>query len=91
MANKPKNEPDSSGMSSIEETTQVAEPVQPARTKEPKTNTVYSRADLMAAASAFGVSPDVMAGALRAAEIGEDGATKADAEKAVATFSERKV
>lgn len=57
----------------------------------PKDDTTYTRDDLMAAASAFGTTPEVMAGALRAADIGDDGATKADAERAVAAFSEREV
>lgn len=57
----------------------------------PKDDAVYTRDDLMAAASAFGTTPEVMAGALRAADIGDDGATKAGAEVAVQAFSERKV
>lgn len=64
--------------------------------KEPdKTMTVqqpearYSRSELIAAASSFGVKPEVMAGALKLA--GKDTMTKSEAEKAVKNFLERKV
>ena len=50
---------------------------------------VYSRDELIAAASSFGVKPEVMAGALKLA--GKDSMTKAEAEKAVKDFLERKV
>lgn len=75
----------------------VDQPTAPsaADTPEPATYddtaTVYTREDLMNAASAFGVTPDAMAGALRAAEIGDEGTTKAEAEKAVKAFQEREV
>jgi len=49
----------------------------------------YSRSELIAAASSFGVKPEVMAGALKLA--GKDTMTKAEAEKAVKDFLERKV
>jgi len=49
----------------------------------------YSRSELMAAASSFGVKPEVVAGALKLA--GKDTMTKAEAEKAVKDFLERKV
>ena len=49
----------------------------------------YSRDELIAAASSFGVKPEVMAGALKLA--GKDTMTKAEAEKAVKDFLERKV
>ena len=54
-------------------------------TQEP----VYSRDELIAAASSFRVKPEVMAGALKLA--GKDTMTKAEAEKAVKDFLERKV
>jgi hypothetical protein len=50
---------------------------------------VYSRDELIAAASSFGVKPEVVAGALRLA--GKDSMTKAEAEKAIKNFLERKV
>jgi len=49
----------------------------------------YSKEELLASASAFGVMPEVMAGALKLA--GKDIMTKAEAEKAVKDFLERKV
>ena len=50
---------------------------------------VYSREELIAAASSFGVKPEVVAGALRLT--GKDSLTKTEAEKAIKTFLERKV
>lgn len=50
---------------------------------------VYSREELIAAASSFGVKPEVVAGALRLA--GKDSMTKTEAEKAIKSFLERKV
>lgn len=50
---------------------------------------VYSRDELIAAASSFGVKPEVVAGALRLA--GKDSMTKAEAEKAIKLYLERKV
>ena len=50
---------------------------------------VYSRSELIAAASSFGVKPEVMAGALKLA--GKDTMTKAEAEKAIKDFLKRKV
>lgn len=49
----------------------------------------YSRSELIAAASSFGVKPEVMAGALKLA--GKDTMTKAEAEKAIEDFLKRKV
>lgn len=49
----------------------------------------YSRGELIVSASSFGVKPEVMAGALKLA--GKDTMTKAEAEKAVKDFLERKV
>lgn len=49
----------------------------------------YGRSELIAAAFSFGVKPEVMAGALKLA--GKDTMTKAEAEKAVKDFLERKV
>ena len=50
---------------------------------------MYSRSELIAAASSFGVKPEVMAGALKLA--GKDTMTKAEAEKAIKDFLKRKV
>lgn len=50
---------------------------------------VYSRDELIAAAVSFGVKPEVVAGALRLA--GKDSMTRAEAEKAIKAFLERKV
>lgn len=49
----------------------------------------YSREDLIAAASSFGVKPEVVAGALKLT--GKDKMTKAEAEKAIKDFLKRKV
>jgi len=49
----------------------------------------YSRDELIAAASSFGVKPEVVAGALKLA--GKDSMTKADVENAIKKFLERKV
>ncbi len=49
----------------------------------------YNRSELIAAASSFGVKPEVVAGALKLA--GKDSMTKAEAEKAIKAFLERKV
>ncbi len=49
----------------------------------------YSRSELIAAASSFGVKPEVMAGALKLA--GKDKMTKSEAEKAIKLYLERKV
>jgi len=49
----------------------------------------YSRDELIAAASSFGVKPEVMAGALKLA--GKDTMTKTEAEKAIKDFLKRKV
>jgi len=50
---------------------------------------VYSYSELIEAASSFRVKPEVMVGALKLA--GKDTMTKAEAEKAVKDFLERKV
>ena len=50
---------------------------------------VYSRSELIAAASSFGVKPEVVAGALKLA--GKESMTKTEAEKAIKAFLERKV
>ena len=49
----------------------------------------YSRSELIAAASSFGVKPEVVAGALKLA--GKDSMTKAEAEKAIKDFLKRRV
>jgi len=54
---------------------------------QPETH--YSRSELIAAASSFGVKPEVMAGALKLA--GKDKMTKTEAEKAIKDFLKRKV
>ncbi len=50
---------------------------------------LYSRNELIGAASSFGVKPEVMAGALKLA--GKNEMTKTEAERAVKRFLERKV
>lgn len=54
----------------------------------PKEST-YSRDDLLSGAAGFGVSVDVMAGALKLA--GKDRMTRAEAEKALERFKKREV
>ena len=54
-----------------------------------QTEARYSRSELIAAASSFGVKPEVMAGALKLA--GKDTMTKAEAEKAIKDFLKRRV
>ena len=54
-----------------------------------QTEARYNRNELIAAASSFGVKPEVIAGALKLA--GKDTMTKAEAEKAIKDFLERKV
>jgi len=49
----------------------------------------YSRSELIAAASSFGVKPEVVAGAAKLA--GKDKMTKSEAEKAIKLYLERKV
>ncbi len=50
---------------------------------------VYSRSELIAAASSFGVKPEVVAGALKM--VAKDCMTKAEAKEAIKKFLERKV
>ena len=50
---------------------------------------LYSRSELIAAASSFGVKPEVMAGALKLA--GKDTMTKEEAKRAIKKYMERKV
>lgn len=49
----------------------------------------YTREELIAGAAAFGVRPEIMAGALRLA--GRDRLTRAEAEQAVKTYLMREV
>lgn len=49
----------------------------------------YSRSELIAAASSFGVKPEVMAGALKLA--GKESMTKTEVKEAIKKFLERKV
>lgn len=60
-----------------------------AKKKKESNEPVYSRDELIAAASSFGVKPEVVAGALRLA--GKDVMTKTEVEKAIKAFLERKV
>ena len=66
-------------------------PDKTATIEEPVTieESVYNRSELIAAASSFGVKPEVMAGALKLT--GKDTMTKAEAEKAIKDFLKRKV
>ena len=57
--------------------------------EKPVEEPVYSRSELIAAASSFGVKPEVMAGALKLA--GKESMTKTEAEKAIKAFLDRKV
>ena len=50
---------------------------------------VYSRSELIEAASSFGVKPEVMTGALKLA--GKESMTRPEAEKAIKRYLERKV
>lgn len=50
---------------------------------------VYGRDELIAAASSFGVKPEIVAGALRLA--GKESMTRAEAERAIKAFLRRKV
>ena len=56
---------------------------------ETKSRTVYSRSELIAAASSFGVKPEAVAGALKMVD--KDCMTKAEAKDAIKKFLERKV
>jgi len=56
---------------------------------EKKADVVYTREELLEGAYAFGVKPEIVAGALRLA--GKDAMTKAEAEKAIKAFLEREV
>lgn len=56
---------------------------------ETKSRTVYSRSELIEAASSFGVKPEVVAGALKLA--GKESMTKAEAERAIKSFLQRRV
>ena len=49
----------------------------------------YSRSELIEAASSFGVKPEVVAGALKLA--GKESMTKAEAERAIKRFLQRRV
>lgn len=50
---------------------------------------LYSRSELIEAASSFGVKPEVIAGALKLA--GKDNMTKEEAKRAIKKYMERKV
>ncbi len=56
---------------------------------EIKKPSVYSRNDLINAAFSFGVTPEVMAGALKL--VGKDELTKEEAKEAVKKFLKRRV
>ncbi len=49
----------------------------------------YSRSELIEAAFSFGVKPEIVAGAAKL--VGKDKMTKAEAEKAIKLYLERKV
>jgi hypothetical protein len=57
--------------------------------KKAKPEPTYSKKEILAAAGGFGVSPDVMAGALRRVE--KDRLTRAEVEKAIQEFRRRQV
>lgn len=62
----------------------------PASVEAQEADTVYAATELVASAeSAFGVRPEVMAGALRLA--GRDNATRTEAKAAIEAFLRRKV
>jgi len=65
------------------------EPKEDIAVEQEVTESKYSREELLAGASSFGVKPEVVAGALRLA--GKDSMTKTEAEKAIKSFLERKV
>jgi len=71
----------------LDRTMTVQQPDRTMTVQQPES--VYSRSELIASASSFGVKPEVVAGALKLA--GKDTMTKAEAEKAVKDFLERKV
>lgn len=54
-----------------------------------QSDAIYSRSELIEAASSFGVKPEIMAGAFRLA--GKDEMTRGEAQAAVKRFLERKV
>ena len=57
--------------------------------KKAKPEPTYSKKEILAAAGGFGVSTDVMAGALRRVE--KDRLTRAEVEKAIQEFRRRQV
>lgn len=59
------------------------------KTKKPKLEPTYTKAEIQAAAASFGASPDVMAGALR--RLDKDRLTRAEVGKAVQDFSKRRL
>lgn len=63
-----------------------AKETKPQKTKQ---TALYSKAELIAAARQFGVSQDIMAGALRLA--GKETLTREEAEKAIQDYGKRKV
>lgn len=66
-------------------------PVKKDAPAEQKDTTRYSAADLITAAGTFGTTEAGMAGALYEAGLTESGATKAQAERAVAAFLKREI
>lgn len=59
------------------------------KTETTKPEAVYTREELLAGAYAFGVKPEIVAGALRLA--GKDAMTKTEAEQAIKAFLQREV
>jgi hypothetical protein len=61
----------------------------PLSKREKARESVYSRSELIEAAFSFGVKPEIVAGAAKL--VGKDKMTKAEAEKAIKLYLERKV
>ncbi|PZM63644.1 oligoribonuclease [Paenibacillus dendritiformis] len=67
----------------------MAEAKEVKTTKKAKPEATYSKQEIMAAAAGFGVSPDVMAGALR--RVDKSTLTRAEVERAIQDFKKRQV
>lgn len=59
------------------------------KTRKTKPEATYCKQEIMAAVAGFGVSPDVMAGALR--RVDKDTLTRAEVERAIQDFKKRQV
>jgi len=71
----------------LDRTMTVQQPDRTMTVQQPES--VYSRSELIASASSFGVKPEIVAGAAKL--VGKDKMTKAEAEKAIKLYLERKV